>query len=324
MTFLSIIIPCYNVEDYLPATLRSLTQLKDAEDCEFIFVNDGSTDNTLTLLHDFVNKDKRAILIDQNNQGVSAARNRALGSVQGEYILCLDGDDYLHTNTITIIKQHLHHADALLSPCIVKKNGRDVVQNLHFDEGIYTIEQLYKSCLVFPTAPMIVYSSSIILSNHLRFSADIKSGEVYDFTVAFFQYAQTISVTATGFYHYIMRESSATHRPNYEADMSVLNIMKHFDAISHDWAKTTSFLLTEFKMITSFTYNKYIRNNLRTNEAIDTVQQLLSNSHFQTLLTILSNKSIDVKNKLFILYLKYMPIKLGYLLCTYMEKIIKL
>ena len=78
MTFLSLIIPCYNVSEYLPATLRSLTQLKDAEDCEFIFVNDGSTDNTLLLLTDFAKKDKRAIIIDQLNKGVSAARNAAL------------------------------------------------------------------------------------------------------------------------------------------------------------------------------------------------------------------------------------------------------
>ena len=122
MTFLSLIIPCYNVAKYLPATIQSLTQLQDAENCEFIFVNDGSSDETLALLIDFAKKDNRAIIIDQMNQGVSTARNRALEIAQGEYILCLDGDDYLHTNTVAIIKQHMHDADALLSPCIFQND----------------------------------------------------------------------------------------------------------------------------------------------------------------------------------------------------------
>lgn len=323
MTFLSLIIPCYNVSEYLPATLRSLTQLKDAENCEFIFINDGSTDNTLSLLIEFAKKDKRAIIINQKNQGVSAARNRALEIAQGECILCLDGDDCLHTNTVTIIKEHRHDADALLSPCIFQRNGKNKMQDIHIKNGIYSIEQLYESCPVFPTAPMLVYSNTIIQRNQLQFSTNLKSGEVYDFTVAFFQHAKTVAVTNVGFYYYIMRNSSATHRPHYEADLTVLKLMSHFDAISHPWAKTTSFLLTEFKLITTFTYSKYVRNNLIDNEAIHTIQKVLLNTQFQTLITQLLSRSIDWKNKAYIFYLKYMPQKLGYLLFTYLRKIIK-
>lgn len=323
MTFLSLIIPCYNVSEYLPATLRSLTQLKDAEDCEFIFVNDGSTDNTLLLLTDFAKKDKRAIIIDQKNQGVSAARNRALEIAQGKYILCLDGDDCLHANTMIIIKENIHDSDALLSPCIFQKNGKNKMQDIHITNGIYSIEQLYKSCSVFPTAPMLVYSSTIIQRNQLQFSTNLKSGEVYDFTVAFFQHAEKVAVIDVGFYYYIMRNSSATHRPLYEADLTVLKLMSHFDTISQPWAKTTSFLLTEFKLITTFTYSKYIRNNLSDDEAIHTIEKVLSNTEFQTLITQLLSRSIDLRNKAYIFYLKYMPQKLGYLLLTYLGKIIK-
>ena len=323
MTFLSLIIPCYNVSEYLPATLRSLTQLKDAEDCEFIFINDGSTDSTLLLLIDFAKKDKRAIIIDQKNQGVSAARNRAIEMAQGKYILCLDGDDCLHANTVTIIKEHMHDADALLSPCIFQKNGKNKMHDIHINNGIYSIEQLYKSCPVFPTAPMLVYSSTIIQRNQLQFSTNLKSGEVYDFTVAFFQHAKTVALTNVGFYYYIMRNSSATHRPHYEADLTVLKLMSHFDTISQPWAKTTSFLLTEFKLITTFTYSKYIRNNLSDDEAIRTIEKVLSNTEFQMLMTQLLSRSIDLRNKAYIFYLKYMPQKLGYLLLTYLGKIIK-
>lgn len=323
MKFLSLVIPCYNVSEYLPATLRSLTQLKEAENCEFIFINDGSTDSTLLLLIDFAKKDKRAIIIDQKNQGVSAARNRAIEMAQGKYILCLDGDDCLHANTVTIIKEHMHDADALLSPCIFQKNGKNKMHDIHINNGIYSIEQLYKSCPVFPTAPMLVYSNTIIQRNRLQFSTNLKSGEVYDFTVAFFQHAKTVALTNVGFYYYIMRNSSATHRPHYEADLTVLKLMSHFDTISQPWAKTTSFLLTEFKLITTFTYSKYIRNNLSDDEAIHTIEKVLSNTEFQTLMTQLLSRSIDLRNKAYIFYIKYMPQKLGYLLLTYLGKIIK-
>ena len=323
MTFLSLIIPCYNVAKYLPATIQSLTQLQDAENCEFIFVNDGSSDETLALLTDFAKKDNRAIIIDQMNQGVSTARNRALEIAQGEYILCLDGDDCLHTNTVSIIKKHMHDADALLSPCIFQKDGKNKQQNIHINAGIYSIKQLYESCPVFPTAPMLVYSNTIIQRNQLQFNTTLKSGEVYDFTVAFFQHAETVSVTGIGFYYYIMHSSSATHRPNYAADLTVLKLMAHFD-INASWTKTTSFLLTEFKLITTFTYSKYVRNNLSNKEATDTIHKVLSNPQFQTLLTILLSRSIDLRNKAYIFYLKYMPQKLGYLLCRYISKILKL
>ena len=83
---LSIIIPCYNVEEYIPKTLDSLSQLNNAENCEFIFINDGSTDNTLSHIQSFAKNDHRAIVINQSNQGVSAARNAALSIAKKEYI----------------------------------------------------------------------------------------------------------------------------------------------------------------------------------------------------------------------------------------------
>ena len=93
--FLSIIIPCYNVADYLIGTIDSLRNLKDAEDCEFIFINDGSTDNTLTIIQDFEKQDNRVRVINQKNAGVSAARNAALKIAKGKYFIPLDGDDKL-------------------------------------------------------------------------------------------------------------------------------------------------------------------------------------------------------------------------------------
>ena len=244
--------------------------------------------------------------------------------VKGGYIIItLDGDDYLHPNTINIIKNEINNADALLAPCIIKYPDSATTRPINIPKGVYSIEQLYALCNIFPTAPMIVYRTSIINENHLQFNTSIKSGEVYDFTVSFFEHAHTIAVTNVGFYYYVMRNNSATHQPNYSADLSVLAIAQHFSSIPHKWSQTTSFLLTELKMITSFTYNKYIRNGLTDKDTINTLSNVFENQYFQVLLSSLIDKSIDFKHKLYIIYLQYMPHKLGYLLCAYVGKMNK-
>lgn len=324
MPYLSIIIPCYNVAEYISKTLNSLSQLKNADNCEFIFVNDGSTDNTLSYIQNFAQNDPRAIIIDQNNQGVSAARNAALQLAKGEYVLYLDGDDYLHPDSVSIIQNSINGSDALLTPCIVVlEDNKYKLQKLPIQEGIYSVKQLYESCNVFPTAPMIVYRNSIIKKNKLRFDITIKSGEVYTFTVDFFQHTEQISVAHTGFYNYVMRSSSATHLPNYATDLSVLNILNHFNSIQQEWTNTPAFKVTALKMILSFTYNKYVRCGLIDNNAINTIQTLFSTKSFQHLLQTTSLHNINLHYWLFISYIKIMPPKIGYLFCTYIRKLIK-
>lgn len=324
MISLSIIIPCYNVEAYLPKTIHSLSQLSNADNCEFIFINDGSTDSTGTIIDGFVRNDKRAIGITQVNKGVSAARNAGIALAQGDYILCLDGDDHLQANCIDIITQGIGDADALIAPCILENQAGTInTEKLSLTTGIYTVDQLYSSCEVFPTAPQLIYKASVIREHQLRFNPDIKSGEVYDFTVSFLEHANTIAVIKEGFYHYVMRESSATHLPNYAADMSVLNILDHFSNISLPWASSSSFLLTEFKIITSFTYNKYLRNKLTDAKTIQTINLILTDSRVKKILTTLSHSDMGIKHKLHVWYLRFMPVGFGYKILALVMRILK-
>ena len=324
MTFLSIIIPCYNVEQYLPSTIASLSNLKNAEDCEFIFINDGSIDSTIKLIKDFAKNDSRAIVIDQVNKGVSAARNAALNIARGEYILCLDGDDFLVPETIAIIRKNIASSDLLFAPCFtVQDHLSPQLQKIKILEGIYSIDQFYSKCKVFPTAPKLVYRTSIIKRNKLIFDPTIKSGEVYTFTVDFLKHSSCISVTHSGFYNYVMRSTSATHMPNFKADLSVLKIMDHFTDIKQSWSQEPSFMLTAFKMIMSFTYNKYSKLGLLNKQAIETVQPVLHHIGFKTLLHTIPTNKIDFKHRIFILYLRTLPPKFGYKLCTYVIKLMK-
>ena len=321
---LSIIIPCYNVAEYIPKTLDSLSQLKNAEDCEFIFVNDGSTDNTLSYIQSFAKDDHRAIVIDQSNQGVSAARNAALSIAQKEYLLCLDGDDFLHPDTLSIIQNCIQKSDALLAPCtIVENNIASYVKPIGIPEGVYSIEQLYATCKVFPVAPQIIYRTAIIQNNNILFDSNIKSGEVYTFTVDFLQYANSIAVTNNSFYNYVMRSNSATHLPNFAADISVLKMLEHFASLDKEWCFSPSFLLTEFKLTMTFTYNKYLKNGMKDSETVAVIKRLFKNPDFQNLLCTIPIRELDFKHQLFLFYVKIFPAKMGYILGVYITKILK-
>lgn len=94
---ISVIIPVYNVEKYLKNCLDSIIN-QTLKEIEIICVNDGSTDNSLSILKEYQQKDERIKIINRENNGPSAARNTALKVASGEYISFLDSDDYVDLN----------------------------------------------------------------------------------------------------------------------------------------------------------------------------------------------------------------------------------
>jgi glycosyltransferase involved in cell wall biosynthesis len=112
MEALSIIIPAFNIEKYIGVTLNSLLHQVD-QDFEIIIVNDGSTDNTLKVVENIMcNSEFRNYkIINQQNSGVSTARNRGLAEAQGKYVYFLDGDDYVSNHMVSIVKKCIEDED---------------------------------------------------------------------------------------------------------------------------------------------------------------------------------------------------------------------
>ena len=99
---LSIVIPCYNMQEYLPACLNSLVEQDiSSNDLQIILVNDGSIDQTLQIAQNYAEKYNNIIVIDKVNNGVGAARNTGLDHATGTYIYFLDPDDYIASNCLT-------------------------------------------------------------------------------------------------------------------------------------------------------------------------------------------------------------------------------
>lgn len=130
---ISVIVPVYNIEDYLPRCLACL-EMQTYKNLEIILVDDGSTDGSGKICDEYAAKDPRARVIHQSNKGLWAARNAGQDAANGEYLWFPDGDDYFHKDIIKIMYEAINHED---------RNGNkfnlavvDYVESWTFDEDV--------------------------------------------------------------------------------------------------------------------------------------------------------------------------------------------
>ena len=113
---LSIVLPMYKVEAFVEKCVRSLlNQDIPREDYEIICVNDGSPDKSRELVLGLQKEAANVLLIDQENQGVSMARNRGMESARGKYLLFVDPDDAVVENTLGMILKEMESAGAQMA-----------------------------------------------------------------------------------------------------------------------------------------------------------------------------------------------------------------
>lgn len=129
---ISVIIPVYKVEQYLEKCLDSIMN-NTYKNLEIICVNDGSPDNSLSILKRYSDLDPRFIVIDQVNQGVSAARNNGLKAAHGEYVTLIDSDDYVHRQYFKILLECMIAKKADIVVCnAFKVSPSDSVDEEHY------------------------------------------------------------------------------------------------------------------------------------------------------------------------------------------------
>lgn len=115
---ISVIIPIYNVCEYLEAAIESIIN-QTYKELEIILVDDGSTDSSVDIIEKYEGIDDRIICIHQENQGLSSARNTGLKEAHGKYVFFFDSDDYLHPQALEILIN------------IMNQSGADVVVGSH-------------------------------------------------------------------------------------------------------------------------------------------------------------------------------------------------
>jgi len=137
---LSIVLPVYNVEEYIRACLESVFRqgLPDS-DFEVILVNDGTPDNSIGVISDIVNQHENVLVIDQENQGVSCARNTGLANAKGEYVYFMDPDDMLVDNSFSVLipKAVSSKVDVLMADYVKFNDGDDAASIIHVEGQCY-------------------------------------------------------------------------------------------------------------------------------------------------------------------------------------------
>lgn len=154
----SVIVPVYNAEGFLPKCLECLTN-QTLKDIEIICVNDGSTDNSLDILEKFAKKDNRIKIVNQENQGVSCARNNAMKVAIGEYISFIDSDDTVSLNFLELLYDNAvkYGADIACGE-IVRPVENEVLLKFKKVKTYTKTHQKYKVCKI----PFLNYSCNKI------------------------------------------------------------------------------------------------------------------------------------------------------------------
>lgn len=212
---LSVLVPIYNVEKYLPACLDSLVN-QTLEDIEIICINDGSTDNSLSIVQSFAKSDSRIVIIDKKNSGYGDSMNQGLARATGEYIGILESDDWVEPetyeslyllakryNTDVTRANYFHYEDG--------KNQKNEV--IDPDEVGYAVDPRV-SKLMFYQAPAIwsaIYKHSFLKKNNIDFlPTPGASYQDTSFNFKVWTCAHRASFTTNAYLHYRLDNESSS------------------------------------------------------------------------------------------------------------------
>ena len=218
MNKFSLIIPVYNVESYLANCLDScLNQDIPHSDYEIIVVNDGSPDNSQSIIDKYVNKYDNIIPIIKENGGLSSARNAGLDIAKGEYIWFIDSDDEIQKNCLGGIIEKIVSCNSDIATinyklldihgCELKKVNRKM-----YDGRIYSGTDLFFNHYIYPFsgAPFYIFKRQFLIDNDLRFKEGIYFEDCL-FTPILYTKINSCICYDKEVYFYYMRDNSITH-----------------------------------------------------------------------------------------------------------------
>lgn len=216
MPAISVIVPVYNVENYITKCVDSIVN-QTFRDIEIILVDDGSTDNSGKICDEYLTKDDRVRVIHKKNGGLSDARNAGLDICTGEYIGFVDGDDYIDGDMYELLYKNIINYDADISMCRFRRiynnriddNGRNLIRCTQDKKEI--IEELYCGSIGISVCSKL-YKKKIF--SQLRFCYGKTYEDVY-ITLHTVENATKVVFDYKSKYNYILRENSITEKKEY-------------------------------------------------------------------------------------------------------------
>ena len=267
MVKISVIIPVFNVEEYISKCLKSVIN-QTLKDIEIICINDGSQDNSFKILSDFSKKDNRIKIINQSNHGLAYSRNIGIKNANAEYILFLDSDDYMDINAL----EKLYNL-AIKKQCDliffkianIDEKSNDMFFEEYFDmkflknmfgENIFNWRNVKNRLFdISVTAPAKLYKKDLI--KDIEFPQNLIFEDNLFFTKTIFN-AEKIFFCDEYLYYRCIRNNSITNS-NFDKFSDVIEIYN----LMIDYVKSIGyydiFKLTLFYKKTKNIYNKFIK-----------------------------------------------------------------
>lgn len=197
----SIIIPVWNLEPYISRCLDSIIA-QTYRNIEIICINDGSTDNSLNILQEYAERDNRIKIIDQENQGVSVARNNGIDAASGDYLLFVDGDDYVDTRMCEVLNGKVENYDLVFFNYFLTRPGK-------------IRRAVKRNCNTFKFSVAVwsfCFRSELVQKRGIRFPQGIEISEDVVFMSYVHALTDNVLVINDPLYYYVLnRSGSATN-----------------------------------------------------------------------------------------------------------------
>ena len=229
--FVSIIMPVYNVENYIPKSIESVLRQK-LKNIEVLVIDDCGTDTSMEIIEEYARKDERIKIIRQvENKGVSAARNLGIKKAKGKYLAFLDSDDYIEDD---FLEKMFYYADNNALDLVVSGyvNNKGDVESCVFQKMrkkfMNPKETMYEMICKnhFDWSPCDkLYLREQLITNNILFNTKYRMGEDLDFLWKYLKYASKIMFLPLYKYHYVNRMDSATHKKRSDLRLDSVEIM---------------------------------------------------------------------------------------------------
>lgn len=234
---ISLIVPCYNVEKYLPNCFACIER-QTFRDFEVIFINDASTDETKELLQEYIKDRKYAKYCEHDvNKGVGETRNVGLKMAIGEFITFYDPDDVLHPNFLDVLYNTIVRHDAGMCVCkfksvknneVVKFNGSCITTVDEVIEGFENVvDALFRIDNYLGWASWNkIYKSEIIKKYQINFG-DIRWSEDSFFNASYIVHCKKVVLNHSVLYKYVQHSESLLHIRFSKSHFTVYKPMLH-------------------------------------------------------------------------------------------------
>ena len=217
---ISIIVPVYNIEQYLPRCIDSILNQSFA-DFELLLIDDGSKDKSGAICDEYAAKDSCIRVFHKENGGVSSARNVGLDNARGEWLSFIDGDDEITEGYFNIRQEH-NGIDVIIKPyCVVNAEGH---VNYH-DNKLNILAEREEIFRYYVRQRNNALWDKIIKRQTIgtkRFNTNVSIGEDFLFFLSVLPEVKTIAFDDTGSYRYFLRQGSAMQSVDIKRRIEIL------------------------------------------------------------------------------------------------------